>query len=138
MSIQHITLAIFAGSFISALIMFYWCEFGKGGVRDLRNKLEAEIELNIGLLNHIEDIELALKNERGTTEELRTLIQNLSPTGARTEGEPLSVQGLSAAHSSFSEVCDIRGHRYEAFRNPTDSIHRLRCSHCGAYSDGAA
>ena len=53
-------------------------------------------------------------------------------------------EGVESGHvdtpspSAYAWVCEKRGHRYEAHRNPTDSVHRLLCINCGKYSDGAA
>lgn len=104
----------------------------KGGIRELRNELDVEVDLNVGLLNHIEDIEFALKNERETSEGLR---ERLSNAGAGMESEPLSANDLSAARSSSLWDCEERGHDF-VMENTNGELTR-RCTHCW-YNGGSA
>ncbi len=109
--------------------------YRKGGQRDLENWLDAEVDVNVGLLNHIEDIELALKNERQTTEELRTLIQNLSSDGTG-EGERVSGPVNTALPSSSEWNCEEQGHRFVT-TNVNGEVARV-CMHCPANGGSAA
>lgn len=103
MSPQHILLSIFASAFLSALAMFYWCEFGKGGVRDLQAERDAEVELNVKLLKRI----VELGEENAAVRKAHTSIIFPSVEG----GFSLRIDGVDMSNvvSDFKFVVDGAG-----------------------------
>lgn len=138
MSPQHIILAVFTSAFVSALAMFYWCEFGKGGRRDYEIDLEAEVVLNVKFLKEKYDWILERANFRRTLSDPIKLAEILElaksvdaaipkdlTDGAREGGRSISGQVDNLSPSPFTWVCDKRGHKFTHVATPR------KCVFCG-------
>lgn len=150
MTPQHSLLAIAGASFLSALAMFYWCEFGKGGNRELRAALQKAssfnlsfmpIKLSDGFKIEFNGIDLsqfftadgAGKGERTSVEQSsarpsprvskRTLPLDGGDKGASAESGPDGAR-ITLPDDWQSKTCDEIGHRFAVFGDG----HCLRCT----------
>lgn len=127
--------------------------YRKGGQRDLENWLDEEVDLNVGLLNHIEDVELALKNERKITEALReSLSKESEPLYVRLESWSCAACRKSGTGIPETICCDSCGEpwdvRYKKWNcallghhfgvTNSDGEAKRRCIHCDLDGGSAA
>lgn len=140
MTPQHIILAVVAASCASALAMFYWCEFGKGGIRDLANWLDAEVEQGVKLLKENEKLRKVASRYEKLLIEHRDLCAVFHPelsTAGNQEGASGHPGHVDTLASSSLWNCAELGHRYVTATNINGEA-TWKCLYCPQDGGSAA